>query len=142
MPERMNTLINAPAITDKTRELCQAILAHPGFQAAQEHISAFVADADARAQYQSVLSKGQELRQRHQLDGLISPGELEAFESERNALLANPVVRAFLEAQAELHELRCNIEQHVAMTLELGRLPTPEELESQSCGDGCNCGDH
>lgn len=142
MPERMNSLINAPAIADKTRELCQAILAHPAFQAAQGHISAFVADSNARAQYESVVSKGQQLRQRHQLDGIISQAELEAFESERNALLANPVVRAFLEAQTELHELRCGIEQQVALTLELGRLPTAEDLESQGCGEGCNCGGH
>lgn len=138
----MSTLTSATAITDKTRELCQTILDHPAFKTAQERIQTFVADDQARAHYETVVSKGQELRHRQHHGETIEQAELQAFESERETLLRNPVAREFIDAQSELHDLRHTIEQHVAMTMELGRVPTGEDFEAQSCGDGCGCHHH
>ena len=138
----MSTLTDATAITNKTRELCQTILDHPAFQTAQQRIQAFVADDQARAKYEAVVSKGQELRHRQHHDEAIHDAEVKAFESDREALLGNPVAREFIDAQSELHELRQSIEQHVALTLELGRVPTQEDLDAQSCGSGCGCHSH
>ena len=138
----MSTLTDATAITDKTRELCQTILDHPAFKAAQQRIQTFVADDQARATYETVAGKGQELRHRQHHGEAISDDEVSAFESAREALLGNSVAREFIDAQSELHELRKSIEQHLALTLELGRIPTSEDLDAHSCGSGCGCHQH
>lgn len=135
----MSTLTNAEAITEKTRELCQTILDHPAFKAAQERIQAFTANDQARAQYEAVVGKGQELRHKQHHGERVAEAEVKAFEADRDALLRNPVARDFIDAQSDLHELRQTIEKHVALTLELGRVPTWEDLEAQSCGNGCTC---
>ncbi len=135
----MSTLTEATDITEKTRELCQTILEHPAFQAAQKHIQAFTADDQTRAQYEALVGKGQELRHKQQHGETLPDAEVKAFESDREALLRNPVAREFIDAQSDLHDLRHTIEKHVALTLELGRVPAQEDIEAQSCGSGCGC---
>ena len=100
--ERMSTLTNATAITDKTRELCQIILDHPIFQTAQARIQAFVANDQARTQYETLVDKGQELRHRQHHGETLGEAEVRAFETEREALLRNPVARGFVDAQSGL----------------------------------------
>jgi cell fate (sporulation/competence/biofilm development) regulator YlbF (YheA/YmcA/DUF963 family) len=142
MTEYMSTLTDATAITDKTRELCQTILDHPAFKSAQERIQTFTANDAARTQYESVVGKSQELRHKQQHGESLSDEEVAAFEKERDSLMRDPVARDFIDAQSDLHELRHTIEQHVALTLELGRVPTEEDIEAQSCGSGCGCHHH
>ncbi len=126
-------------ITQKTKELCQAILDQTELRAARQRIQTFIADEQARTQYESVMARGQALQQKQQRSQPLSGEEISVFEKERDALLSNPVARGFLEAQEELHHVHDAINQYVSKTLELGRLPTDKELES-GCGDGCGCG--
>jgi cell fate (sporulation/competence/biofilm development) regulator YlbF (YheA/YmcA/DUF963 family) len=129
------------AITEKTRELCQAILNQPNVRSARQRIDTFVADEKARAQYDGLMAKGQALQQKQQRSQQLTGEEISAFEKEREALLANPVARGFLEAQEEMHHVHQSINQFVSKTLELGRLPTEADFESEEgCGDGCGCG--
>jgi cell fate (sporulation/competence/biofilm development) regulator YlbF (YheA/YmcA/DUF963 family) len=129
-------------ITDKTRELCQAILDQPEMRSARERIQNFVADEKARSQYEGLMAKGQALQQKQQRSEQLSGEEISAFEKEREALLTNPVARGFLEAQEEMHHVHQSINQFVSKTLELGRMPTEADFESEEggCGDGCGCG--
>jgi len=60
-------------------------------------------------------------------------------EQHREALLNNPVARGFMDAQEELHQVQESIQQYVTKTLELGRVPSEEEMDSGSCGHGCGC---
>lgn len=130
----------ASRITDKTRELCQAILDEPEIVSARQRIQTFVADEKARAQYEGLMAKGQTLQQKQQRSQLTGE-EISAFEKEREALLSNPVARGFLEAQEEMHHVHQSINQLVSKTLELGRIPTEADLEEEGgCGDGCGCG--
>lgn len=126
-------------ITQKTKELCQAILDQPELRAARQAIETFIGNDTAKAQYESLMAKGQALQQKQQRSQQLSPDEIAAFESDREALLNNPVAKGFLDAQQELHEVHESINQHVSKTLELGRLPTDEDFESGSCGHGCGC---
>ncbi len=97
-------------------------------------------DEKTRAQYDGVVSKGQALQQKQQNMQNLSGEEIADFEQQRDALLQNPVARGFLDAQEELHEVQQSIHHYVKKTLELGRLPSPEEAESH-CGHGeCGCG--
>ncbi len=127
------------AIGQKTRELCETILDDAGFKSAQQRIQAFLEDEKARAQYESVVQQGQELRRKQQYGEPLTEEEIDRFERAREALLANEVARGFLDAQAELEEMRQAIQQQVSLTLELGRLPTEEDINGCGCGSGCGC---
>ena len=126
-------------IEEKTRELCQAIVEQPEMASIRRRIDTFMADQAARGQSESVMSKGNALHEKQhngqQLDGI----EIADFEKHRDTLLQNPVARGFLDAQEELHQLQHSIQKQVAKTLELGRVPTTEDLEDGSCGHGCGC---
>jgi hypothetical protein len=88
------------------------------------------------------MSKGQALHEKQHQSLPISGEEAADFESHREALLKNPVARGFLEAQEELHDVQHSIQKYVSKTLELGRIPTTEDMEEGSCGHGCGCHGH
>jgi len=130
---------NDTAVQQKTRELCEAILAEPAVAAIRQRIDTFMADGLSRSQYETLMMKGQALQEKQQRSLPLSGEEVSDFEREREAILNNPVARGFLDAQEELNQLQESIQTQVAKTLELGRLPQPEDLDSGSCGHGCGC---
>jgi cell fate (sporulation/competence/biofilm development) regulator YlbF (YheA/YmcA/DUF963 family) len=137
----MVTTIEETPITRKTRELCQTILDEPSVQAIRQRIDTFLSDEKARAQYDSLVSKGQALQQKQQSAQPLTGEEISDFEQHRDSLLQNPVARGFLDAQQELHQVQESIHKFVNKTFELGRLPSEEDLSCGSCGnDGCGCG--
>lgn len=142
----MQTTIEETAITQKTKELCQAILAQPEIRDALRRIDAFLSNSQARAQYDGVMSKGQALHEKQHQNQPLSQQEIAAFESERDALLNNPVARGFLDAQEQLQAVHKTVTKYVSKTLELGAMPTDADLEEQGCcggghdHGGCGCG--
>ena len=130
---------NDTAVQQKTRELCEAILAEPAVAAIRQRIDTFMADGLSRSQYETLMMKGQALQEKQQRSLPLSGEEISDFERDREAILNNPVARGFLDAQEELNQLQESIQTQVAKTLELGRLPLPEDFEGGSCGHGCGC---
>src|SRR5262245_31390893 len=124
----MQTTTEETIIDRKTRELCQAILDEPALRSARLNIEAFIADNKARSQYEELMAKGQALRQKQQHSQQLTQEEIDAFENGRKTLLQNPVARNFLDAQEQLHHVHESINQHVSKTLELGRMPTEEDM--------------
>jgi len=135
----MPTMIEETPVVQKTKELCQAILDQPNMQAIRQRVDAFMADEKTRAQYDGLMSKGQALQQKQQMSMPLTGDEITEFETQREALLNNPVARGFLDAQEELHQVQESIQQYVTKTLELGRMPTEEDLNGGGCGHGCGC---
>ena len=135
----METMIEESPVIRKTRELCQTILDQPSIQSIRQRIDAFMGDEKTRAQYDGLVVKGQALQQKQQLSLPLTGEEVSDFEQHREALLGNPVARGFLDAQEELHQVQESIQQYVSKTLELGRLPSEEDLSGGSCGHGCGC---
>jgi cell fate (sporulation/competence/biofilm development) regulator YlbF (YheA/YmcA/DUF963 family) len=136
----MAMTIEETAITQKTRELCQMILDEPSMQALRQRIDSFMADEQTRAQYDALIAKGQALQQKQQQAITLTGEEISDFEQHRDSLLNNPVARGFLDAQQELHQVQESIQKYVSKTIELGRLPSEEELSGGCCGDhGCGC---
>ena len=129
-------------VETKTRELCEAIIEHIEAGGIRQRIDTFLADASARGQYESLMSKGQALQEKQHSGQALEPAEISGFEQERDALLKNPVATAFLDAQEEMHNLQHSVQKHVGKTIELGRIPTAEELNGGSCGEGCGCHGH
>ena len=135
----MPTQIEENPVTQKTRELCQAIVDLPNLQAARQRIDAFLANDAARSQYESLIAKGQTLQEKQQNSVQLDGTEIADFEKQRDALLANPVARGFLDAQEELHHLQHSIQKYVSKTLETGRVPTTEDLGDCDGQGGCGC---
>ncbi|MGA9778029.1 MAG: YlbF family regulator [Limisphaerales bacterium] len=139
----MTTQTEENAILEKTRALCQSIVDHLGMGSIRRQIDAFLADANARSQYEAVVNKGQALQEKQAKGAQLDSAEIADFEKHRDALLNNPVGRGFLDAREELHEIQHSIQKYVSKTLELGRVPEAEDLEDHSCGDGgCGCHNH
>jgi cell fate (sporulation/competence/biofilm development) regulator YlbF (YheA/YmcA/DUF963 family) len=126
-------------IEEKTRELCQTIVDQPEMASIRRRIDTFLADAGARGQYETVMSKGNVLHEKQHNGQTLDGAEIAEFETHRDALLKNPAAAAFLDAQEELHQLQHSIQKHVSKTFELGRVPTEADLEEGSCGHGCGC---
>jgi cell fate (sporulation/competence/biofilm development) regulator YlbF (YheA/YmcA/DUF963 family) len=135
--------IEESVIGQKTKELCKAIVEQPEMSSIRGRIDAFLSNAVARGQYDTVTTKGQALHEKQSHSLPLDNAEIADFEKHREALLNNPVARDFLDAQEELHELQHSIQKYVSKTLELGRVPVEADLkENGSCGHGCGCHDH
>lgn len=130
-------------VMQKTRELCDTIAQDIEFVALQGQVERFLEDDSAKLQYQSVHEKGEELHQKQHAGVELSETEIQNFEEARNSLLENDVARDFMEAQQNLQTLQQTISKYVGMTMELGRVPQPEDMDNSSgggcCGGGCGC---
>ena len=136
----MASTIEDTPITRKTRELCQLILDEPSVQAMRQRIDTFMADEQTRAQYDGLVAKGQALQEKQQQSLPLTGEEISDFEQHRDSLLKNPVARGFVDAQQELHQVRESIQKYISKTIELGRLPSEEDLDGGCCGDhSCGC---
>lgn len=131
------------AVLVKTRELCAVIAGDPVFLSLQQSVERFLDDDAARLQYQSVHERGEELHQKQHAGIQLGAGEIREFEAAREALFDNPLARDFFSAREQLEKLQKEISRHVNLTLELGRVPTADELADSSGGccnsGGCGC---
>ena len=124
----------------KTREFCEVLLEEPNVKALRKRIDSFMADDKTREEYDGLVSKGQALQQKQQMSVALTDEEISDFEQHRDALLKNPVARGFLDAQQEMRQVQQSISQYVGKSLELGRLPSEQELSQGGCGHGgCGC---
>ena len=135
----MQTQTEENVITQKTRELCQAILDQPDVRSMRQRVAAFEADDKARGQYDVLISKGQTLQQKQQSGQSLDGTEIKDFERLRDAFVNNPVARGFLDAQEDMQKLQQSVVQYVTKTFELGRVPEESDMDSGSCGSGCGC---
>ena len=132
-------MIEETPVMQKTKELCQAILDQPNMQSIRQRVDAFMGDEQTRGQYDALMTKGQALQQKQQMSMPLSAEEIADFEQSREKLLGNSVARGFLDAQEELHQVQESIQQYITKTIELGRMPSDEEMSGGSCGHGCGC---
>lgn len=135
------------SLISKTRELCSQIVSDPIYLQLQKKVERFLNDDAARLQYQSVHERGEELHHKQHAGIQLGAQEIREFEAAREALFANEIATNFIEAQRELEQLQKLIGRYVGMTLELGRVPSAEDLEESSSGccggggggGGCGC---
>jgi cell fate (sporulation/competence/biofilm development) regulator YlbF (YheA/YmcA/DUF963 family) len=127
------------AIVAKARELCQTILEQPSMVSARQRVAAFLEDESARSQYESLISKGQELQKKQEMAVPLTQEEIASFESGRDQLLKNPVARGFMEAQDQMHHVQHTVSKYVGRTLEASQVPSAEDFAAEGCGHGCGC---
>ena len=126
-------------VTEKTRDLCAAILAQPTMTSARQQIDTFLGNDEVRGQYEQLVGRGRELQQKQQSGAPLSDDEITQFQEQQEQVLQNPVARGFIDAQQLFQSIHHSVLKYVSMTLENGRVPTPEDIEEASCGHGCNC---
>jgi len=134
----MSIVVEESAVIEKTKELCACIASDPGFLKLQANVERFLSDDAARLQYQTVHEKGEELHHKQHAGVELGASEIRDFETAREALFENPVACDFLTAQRELENLQKEISKYVGATIELGRVPTADDLAAAG-GGGC-CG--
>lgn len=126
-------------IVQKTRELCQTILDHPDFQSVRKNIDAFMIDDSAKQAYQSLVERSEELNHKQHQGVKLSDQEINDYQSQRDRVVNNPVAANFIRAQQEVHGIQESVNKYLSKTLELGRVPSGEELDGGGCGEGCGC---
>jgi len=142
----MPLLTDDSPILAKTKELCAEIAGSPLFADLQSRIERFLEDDQARDQYRDVHLMGEQLHQKQHAGIELGAPEIGAFESARDELFANPVATDFMNARQQLEKLQKEIGKYLGLTLELGRVPTADDLaETGGCcgggGGGCGCHD-
>ena len=128
---------NSPIIS-KTKDLCEAIVANAEYTALMSTVEAFLNNDEARLLYQSVHERSEELRNKQRSGVELGESEIDSFKDVRSQMEQNDVVMDFLGAQDELQTVQSAVSKYVGMTLELGRVPTEEDLAAAD-GGGC-CG--
>ncbi len=137
----MVTTVEKDVVLDHTINLCQAILDQPEFFGHTQKIETFLADDGAKKVYIEVTERGQELHQMQHQGAEIPESDARAFGEMRDGMMANAVISDFMGAQEALNGIHQKISSYVAKTLELGRIPTEEDLKAGDCcgGGGCGC---
>ncbi|HOX01876.1 MAG TPA: YlbF family regulator [Candidatus Paceibacterota bacterium] len=123
----------------KARELCQAILDHPGYANLRQRIENFMVDEKAQDQYRDLTERSQLLQHKQRRGEELSESEITLFESDREKLFQNPTARDFFDAQQEMQRVQSTLGKYVTKTFELGRVPNPGDL---NCGSCCSCEGH
>jgi len=136
----MNATIEDTAILSKTKDLCSAIVNDAQFLVLQGKVELFLENEEARLHYQNVSDRGEELNQKQQAGIELSETEIESFQQAKQALFDNPIAKDFIDAQQGLQSLQGMINQYIGMTMELGRVPTDEDLAAAQQQSGGCCG--
>ncbi|MEM9281892.1 MAG: YlbF family regulator [Verrucomicrobiota bacterium] len=131
----MEVLSPNSAILEKTRELCSLILQSGEYQENVAKIETFFSTDGAQEKYRSFAALGEELHEKQQA-GTITEADISGYEASLQELKSNEVTSNFMDAEASLNGMLSQISKLVGKTLELGRLPNPDDLDSGCCGGG------
>lgn len=136
------TTMESTTVTDKALELCHAIADAPEFADAHEKIHAFLSDPKAKAVYGKWQEKGHRLHQMGHEGKKPSDADLDEFASLKRAVESNSVAAAFSQAESYLDDTFRTVTKLVQKTLQLGRVPTAEDLAESGCCNEGGCGCH
>jgi cell fate (sporulation/competence/biofilm development) regulator YlbF (YheA/YmcA/DUF963 family) len=128
-------------LEEKIRELCESILNDAQVQSARDQVDAFLEDDEARELYAGVMQKSEQLHQKQQAGEELTDEDISAFNGLRDRAFGDSRVQNFSAARSSLQAIEDKIVAYVEKTLELGRVPEPEEVVRQGgCCGGGSCG--
>jgi cell fate (sporulation/competence/biofilm development) regulator YlbF (YheA/YmcA/DUF963 family) len=134
----METQAKESPITQRTLELCQAIVDQSDFQVLKQKLDEFLSNELLKFEYQQVNGMGELLRMKQSQGLELKPEEITQFEALREKFLGDPVAQGFLDAQEQLQQLHEVVSRFLNKTFELGRRPDYEDVHDGSCRD-CGC---
>jgi len=117
----MSIISTESSVMEKTRELCEAIVADAAFQTMHADVETFLGDDSAREAYKSVHEKGAELQDKQRIGVELTAQEMTDFELAREELLQNQTVTAFMQAQQELQMLQKQVNDQWRMLRRIRR---------------------
>lgn len=140
----MTTSVLNPELTEMTTQLCNALAVSKEIIAAKAQMDLFFHNPEATKLFQEVNTYGEELRDKHLAGMPPSEEEIARFDKLRQAVIDNEFSRGFLEARQQIDEILATINTFLGMTIDLGRAPSPEEVEEtrKQAEEGCSCGGH
>lgn len=134
--------LETTTIQDKALELCHFIADAPEFSDAHEKIKIFMGDDAAKAVYNRWQEKGHELHRMSHEGKEPTDSDLEEFGKLKRDVEANPVAASFANAEATLDDTFRTVTKLLQKTLQMGRVPTAEELNDSGCCNEGGCGCH
>lgn len=123
---------------ESAKELCQAMLDDPELKDVFAAVDAFMSNDEAKELFSGLQTMGEALQNKQQGGLELTAGEVEEYNKARDAMLDNPVAKAFVDGQDKIQSVHQTIGSWVSLVFELGRMPNEEELAG-SCGPGCGC---
>ena len=132
--------VTEAAYMEKLKALCESLLDDTEMKKIFGAIDAFMGDETAKELFSEMQEGYEELNMKQQSGLQLTAGEVESYNKKRDAMLANPVAKKFLESREQMEEVQSTVNTWVGMTFELGRIPTQHDIEHAGCGD-CGC-DH
>lgn len=128
-----------------TESLCNLLAKENAVISSKAKIGLFFQNPDATKLFEEVNAYGEELRNKHMAGMQPTEEEIAKFDQLRENVIKNDVARGFLEARQTIDEILNTINQYLGMSIDLGRAPTPEEIETarqQAMSASCSCGGH
>jgi len=136
----MSNTIDTNVVLEKMKELCTVLLEQEGYKEMRNMIDQFATDELSVDQYDRFLEKHHNMQQKEAQGLELVEAEISEYEQVESDLYKNDVIRKFLYAQREFSQLHNLVSQYFTKTVELDRLPEPNELKKEGCGCGGNCG--
>ena len=141
--------MNTPVLNDNlraaTEALCNLLAKEDQVVASKAKIGLFFQNPEATKLFEEVNAYGEELRNKHLAGMPPTEEEISKFDTLRENVVKNDAARGFLEARQTIDELLNTINHYLGMSIDLGRAPTPEEIEearqrAMSAQTSCSCG--
>ena len=141
----MNTPVLNDNLRSATEALCNLLAKEDKVVASKAKIGLFVQNPEATKLFEEVNAYGEELRNKHLAGMPPTEEEISKFDALRENVIKNDAARGFLEARQTIDELLNTINHYLGMSIDLGRAPTPEEIEearqrAMSAQSSCSCG--
>lgn len=128
-------------VIEKTKELCNVLVNQASFKELQAQIQDFMDSSEVQEMYQGLGDKQGILQQKQEAGMPLTDEEIADFNKDREAVLANPVAKGFIDSQQSMKDLQKTLTAYLSLTFELGRCPTADEVdESQNASGGGCCG--
>jgi cell fate (sporulation/competence/biofilm development) regulator YlbF (YheA/YmcA/DUF963 family) len=141
----MAILLEPTTVDEKARELCQFIVDQPDFSEARRQIEVFLEDAEAQAVYRAWQEKAHEIHRMGHEGLQPNDADLQEVDRLRQAVAGHGVASSFAQAEDQMNGIFGSVTKLLQQTLQLGRVPSVEEMNTNSgcCGGGggggCGC---
>ncbi|MEM0898275.1 MAG: YlbF family regulator, partial [Verrucomicrobiota bacterium] len=97
------------AYLEKLRALCQSLLDDEDLKKIFGAIDSFMGNEEAKDLFSEMQENFEELNTKQQAGLQLTAGEVEEYNKKRDAMLANPVAKEFLEARESMEGVQATV---------------------------------
>ena len=126
-------------VIEKTKELCNVLVNQASFKELQAQIQDFMDSSEVQEMYKGLGDKQGILQQKQEAGMPLTDEEIADFNKDREAVLANPVAKGFIDSQQSMKDLQKTLTAYLSLTFERGRCPTADEVDESQNASGGGC---